>query len=78
MDPKGSEAAMQESESPTSPEDAAKETELPRFQALLRMSSYPRKGKLPTHKKSYSHELDPRGVRAHGFLCPRSTNHLEV
>jgi hypothetical protein len=77
MDLKSSEAAMQECESPTSPGEGVKETESPRFQALLRMTSRPRKGKLPTDKKSYSHELDPRGVRSHEFLRPRSINHLE-
>nr|PNR28567.1 hypothetical protein PHYPA_029159 [Physcomitrium patens] len=68
--------AMQESESPLSQPDIPKEIESPRFQALLRMTAGPRKGK-STDIKSFSHELDPRGVRSYEFLRPRDLLDLE-
>jgi hypothetical protein len=54
-----------------------KEIESPRFQALLRMTGGPRKGKTPDIK-SFSHELDPRGIRSHEFMRPHSLHELEV
>lgn len=57
--------------------DLPKETESPRFQALLRMTGGPRKGKA-SDIKSFSHELDPRGVRSYEFLRPNSLHELEV
>ena len=39
------------------------------------------KGKRPTDIKSFSHELDPRGLRSHEFFRPRDLgglNDLEV
>lgn len=54
-------------------------TESPRFKALLRMTGS--KGKRPTDIKSFSHELDPRGVRSHEFFRPHNLggfNDLEV
>lgn len=54
-----------------------KEIESPRFQALLRMTGGPRKGKTPDIK-SFSHELDPRGIRSHEFMRPHNLHELEV
>ncbi|CAM6095426.1 unnamed protein product [Calypogeia fissa] len=77
---KSSDASLQEGESPTSqtvsPTDTPKETESPRFQALLRMTTGPRKKK-NNDIKSYSHELDPKGVRSHDFWKSHSFNDLE-
>ena len=57
--------------------DLPKEIESPRFQALLRMTGGPRKGK-SIDIKSFSHELDPRGVRNYEFLRPNNLHELEV
>lgn len=54
-------------------------TESPRFKALLRMTKT--NGKRHTDIKSFSHELDPRGLRSHEFLRPHNFggfNGLEV
>lgn len=63
-------------QNPSSQADVPKETESPRFQALLRMTGGPRKGNKDI--KSFSHELDPRGLRSHEFLCPQSFHDLDV
>eukprot|EP00252_Welwitschia_mirabilis_P013012 TRINITY_DN2875_c0_g1_i1.p1 TRINITY_DN2875_c0_g1~~TRINITY_DN2875_c0_g1_i1.p1 ORF type:complete len:1348 (-),score=299.53 TRINITY_DN2875_c0_g1_i1:796-4839(-) len=55
----------------------AKETESPRFQALLRVTGGPWKKKFPNEIKSFSHELDPRGVRPFPFWKPRNFNNLQ-
>ncbi|KAJ7095075.1 hypothetical protein O6H91_Y579300 [Diphasiastrum complanatum] len=69
---------MQGSESSCNQSEAIKETDSPRFQALLRMTTGPRKAKLPNDIKSFSHELDRRGVRSHLYWRPQSSNDLEV
>ncbi|KAG0621533.1 hypothetical protein M758_3G027100 [Ceratodon purpureus] len=68
---RSSDTSMQEIES-----DLPKEIESPRFQALLRMTGGPRKGKT-NDIKSFSHELDPRGVRNYEFLRPNNLHELE-
>lgn len=68
---------VQMKQSPSSQRDSPKEMESPRFQALLRMTGGPRKGKA-TDIKSFSHELDPRGVRSYEFTPPHSLHELEV
>ncbi|XP_024517080.1 probable serine/threonine protein kinase IREH1 isoform X1 [Selaginella moellendorffii] len=50
-----------------SPSESVKETNSPRFQALLRVTST-KKGKRDI--KSFSHELDPKGVRSNVFWRP--------
>nr|GEV26253.1 probable serine/threonine protein kinase IREH1 isoform X1 [Tanacetum cinerariifolium]GEW06956.1 probable serine/threonine protein kinase IREH1 isoform X1 [Tanacetum cinerariifolium] len=53
-----------------------KESESPRFQAILRVTSAPRK-RYPTDIKSFSHELNSKGVRPYPFWKPRGLNNLE-
>uniref|UniRef100_A0A7N0T7A5 non-specific serine/threonine protein kinase n=1 Tax=Kalanchoe fedtschenkoi TaxID=63787 RepID=A0A7N0T7A5_KALFE len=53
-----------------------KESESPRFQAILRVTSAPRK-RFPTDVKSFSHELNSKGVRPYPFWKPRGMNNLE-
>ncbi|KAJ8753669.1 hypothetical protein K2173_026345 [Erythroxylum novogranatense] len=53
-----------------------KESESPRFQAILRVTSAPRK-KFPVDIKSFSHELNSKGVRPFPFWKPRRVNNLE-
>ncbi|XP_022889795.1 probable serine/threonine protein kinase IREH1 isoform X2 [Olea europaea var. sylvestris] len=53
-----------------------KESESPRFQAILRVTSAPRK-RLPGDIKSFSHELNSKGVRPYPFWKPRRLNNLE-
>ncbi|PON60717.1 cGMP-dependent kinase [Trema orientale] len=56
--------------------DNPKESESPRFQAILRVTSGPRK-RVPTDIKSFSHELNSKGVRPFPFWKPRGLNNLE-
>ncbi|XP_062159170.1 probable serine/threonine protein kinase IREH1 isoform X2 [Alnus glutinosa] len=56
--------------------DNPKESESPRFQAILRVTSAPRK-RFPADIKSFSHELDSKGVRPFPFWKPRGLNNLE-
>ncbi|CAH9104747.1 unnamed protein product [Cuscuta europaea] len=56
--------------------DNPKESESPRFQAILRLTSAPRK-RFPTDIKSFSHELNSKGVRPFPFWKPRGLNNLE-
>ncbi|XP_048329869.2 probable serine/threonine protein kinase IREH1 isoform X2 [Ziziphus jujuba] len=56
--------------------DNPKESESPRFQAILRVTSAPRK-KFPADIKSFSHELNSKGVRPFPFWKPRGLNNLE-
>ncbi|WMV35237.1 hypothetical protein MTR67_028622 [Solanum verrucosum] len=56
--------------------DNPKESESPRFQALLRVTSAPRK-RFPADIKSFSHELNSKGVRPFPFWKPRGLNNLE-
>ncbi|KAK7271191.1 hypothetical protein RJT34_26882 [Clitoria ternatea] len=53
-----------------------KESESPRFQAILRLTSAPRK-RFPSDIKSFSHELNTKGVWPFPFLKPRRLNNLE-
>lgn len=53
-----------------------KESESPRFQAVLRVTSAPRK-RFPADIKSFSHELNSKGVRPYPFWKPRGLNNLE-
>ncbi|XP_065850238.1 probable serine/threonine protein kinase IREH1 isoform X2 [Euphorbia lathyris] len=53
-----------------------KESESPRFQAILRVTSAPRK-RFPSDIKSFSHELNSKGVRPYPFWKPRGLNNLE-
>ncbi|XP_040998804.1 probable serine/threonine protein kinase IREH1 isoform X1 [Juglans microcarpa x Juglans regia] len=55
--------------------DNPKESESPRFQAILRLTSAPRKK--PTDIKSFSHELNSKGVRPFPFWKSRGLNNLE-
>ncbi|CAH9143977.1 unnamed protein product [Cuscuta epithymum] len=56
--------------------DNPKESESPRFQAILRVTSAPRK-RHPGDIKSFSHELNSKGVRPFPFWKPRGLNNLE-
>ncbi|KAK4375482.1 hypothetical protein RND71_006159 [Anisodus tanguticus] len=56
--------------------DNPKESESPRFQALLRVTSAPRK-RFPADIKSFSHELNSKGVRPFPLWKPRGLNNLE-
>ncbi|CAJ1952104.1 unnamed protein product [Sphenostylis stenocarpa] len=53
-----------------------KESESPRFQAILRVTSAPRK-RFPSDIKSFSHELNSKGVWPFPFLKPRRLSNLE-
>ncbi|KAK9075155.1 hypothetical protein SSX86_003475 [Deinandra increscens subsp. villosa] len=53
-----------------------KESESPRFQAILRVTNAPRK-RYPADIKSFSHELNSKGVRPYPFWKPRGLNNLE-
>uniref|UniRef100_A0A7C8Z2L6 IREH1/IRE-like N-terminal domain-containing protein n=1 Tax=Opuntia streptacantha TaxID=393608 RepID=A0A7C8Z2L6_OPUST len=56
--------------------ETPKESESPRFQAILRVTSGPRK-RFPSDIKSFSHELNSKGVRPFPFWKPRGLNNLE-
>ncbi|KAF8398958.1 hypothetical protein HHK36_014823 [Tetracentron sinense] len=56
--------------------ETPKESESPRFQAILRLTSAPRK-RFPADIKSFSHELNSKGVRPFPFWKPRGLNNLE-
>ncbi|XP_057250240.1 probable serine/threonine protein kinase IREH1 isoform X3 [Beta vulgaris subsp. vulgaris] len=56
--------------------ETPKESESPRFQAILRVTSGPRK-RIPADIKSFSHELNSKGVRPFPFWKPRGLNNLE-
>ncbi|KAJ6748976.1 SERINE/THREONINE-PROTEIN KINASE [Salix purpurea] len=56
--------------------DNPKESESPRFQAILRLTSAPRK-RFPADIKSFSHELNSKGVWPFPFWKPRGLNNLE-
>ncbi|KAL6507526.1 putative serine/threonine protein kinase ireh1 [Orobanche gracilis] len=53
--------------------DNPKESESPRFQAILRVTSAPRK-RFPGDIKSFSHELNSKGVRPYPFWMPKRSN----
>ncbi|CAN0902232.1 Probable serine/threonine protein kinase IREH1 [Linum grandiflorum] len=52
------------------------ESESPRLQAILRLTSAPRK-RNPADIKSFSHELNSKGVRPFPFWKPRGLNNVE-
>ncbi|GKE56961.1 hypothetical protein Tco_1496146, partial [Tanacetum coccineum] len=54
-----------------------KESESPRFQAIMRVTSAPRK-RYPNDIKSFSHELNSKGVRPFPLWKPRGLNNVEV
>ncbi|PHU24227.1 putative serine/threonine protein kinase IRE3 [Capsicum chinense] len=53
-----------------------KESESPRVQAILRVTSAPKK-RFPADIKSFSHELNSKGVRPYPFWKPRGLSNLE-
>ncbi|XP_057952736.1 probable serine/threonine protein kinase IRE isoform X2 [Malania oleifera] len=53
----------------------AKEIQSPRFQAILRLTSG--RKKKTTNIKSFSHELNSKGVRPYPFWRPRAVGHME-
>ena len=57
--------------------ETPKESESPRFQAILRVTSGPQK-RYPADIKSFSHELNSKGVRPFPLWKPRGLNNLEV
>ncbi|XP_068658324.1 probable serine/threonine protein kinase IREH1 [Aristolochia californica] len=68
-----------EPQAPQTPYDGLetpKESESPRFQAIMRVTSAPRK-RFPGDIKSFSHELNSKGVKPFPFWKPRSLNNLE-
>ncbi|CAN6478657.1 unnamed protein product [Victoria cruziana] len=56
--------------------DTPKESESPRFQAILRVTGGPRK-KFPADIKSFSHELNSKGVRPFPLWKPRGLYNQE-
>lgn len=54
----------------------AKETHSPRFQAILRVTSG--RKKKPHDIKSFSHELNSKGVRPFPVWRSRAVGHMEV
>jgi hypothetical protein len=65
-------------QSTSDPYDTPKESESPRFKAIMQATSAPRK-KGPVDIKSYSHELNSKGVRPYpNFWKPRGVYNLKV
>ncbi|MQL74189.1 hypothetical protein Taro_006550 [Colocasia esculenta] len=56
--------------------ETPKESESPRFKAIMQATSQPRK-KFPADIKSFSHELNSKGVRPFPFWKPRGINNLK-
>lgn len=54
-----------------------KESESPRFKAIMQATSAPRK-RHPTDIKSFSHELNSKGVKPYPFWKPRGLYNLKV
>ncbi|KAJ3697699.1 hypothetical protein LUZ61_001404 [Rhynchospora tenuis] len=66
-----------ESESTSDPYETPKESESPRFKAIMQATSAPRK-KGPGDIKSFSHELNSKGVRPYpNFWKPRGVYNLK-
>lgn len=57
--------------------ETPKESESPRFKAIMQATSAPRK-KFPADIKSFSHELNSKGVRPFPFWKPRGISNLKV
>lgn len=65
-------------QSTSDPYDTPKESESPRFKAIMQATSAPRK-KGPGDIKSFSHELNSKGVRPYpNFWKPRGVYNLKV
>ncbi|KAG2546460.1 hypothetical protein PVAP13_9KG034909 [Panicum virgatum] len=58
------------------PCETPKESESPRFKAIMQATSAPRK-RVPADIKSFSHELNSKGVRPFPFLKPRGIYNLK-
>uniref|UniRef100_A0A1D1XS84 Microtubule-associated serine/threonine-protein kinase 1 n=1 Tax=Anthurium amnicola TaxID=1678845 RepID=A0A1D1XS84_9ARAE len=56
--------------------ETPKESESPRFKAIMQATSAPKK-KFPADIKSFSHELNSKGVRPFPFWKPRGINNLK-
>lgn len=56
--------------------ETPKESESPRFKAIMLDTSAPRK-RFPADIKSFSHELNSKGVRPYPFWKPRGINNLK-
>ncbi|KAL8153554.1 hypothetical protein V2J09_011314, partial [Rumex salicifolius] len=56
--------------------ETPKESESPRFQAIMRVTSGPKK-RFPNDIKSFSHELNSKGVRPFPFWKRRGLNNVE-
>ncbi|KAK8967334.1 Serine/threonine-protein kinase AtPK1/AtPK6 [Platanthera guangdongensis] len=63
-------------ESPYDACETPKESESPRFQAIMQATNAPRK-RLPADIKSFSHELNSKGVRPFPFWKPRNMYSLK-
>ncbi|OEL15154.1 putative serine/threonine protein kinase IREH1 [Dichanthelium oligosanthes] len=59
------------------PCETPKESESPRFKAIMQATSAPRK-RVPADIKSFSHELNSKGVRPFPFWKPRGIYNLKV
>ncbi|XP_077241096.1 putative serine/threonine protein kinase IREH1 [Tasmannia lanceolata] len=73
---RNSDACTPEAPPPYDVCETPKESESPRFQAIMRVTSAPRK-RFPADIKSFSHELNSKGVRPFPFWKPRGLNNLE-
>ncbi|KAK1315187.1 Serine/threonine-protein kinase AtPK1/AtPK6 [Acorus calamus] len=73
---KGSDPCTPEDQTLNDAYENPKESESPRFQAILRVTSAPRR-KYPNDIKSFSHELNSKGVWPFPTLKPRALNNLE-
>ncbi|XP_029119205.1 probable serine/threonine protein kinase IREH1 isoform X1 [Elaeis guineensis] len=73
---KNSAAFTPEAESPYDACETPKESESPRFKAIMQATSAPRK-RFPADIKSFSHELNSKGVRPFPFWKPRSIYNLK-
>ncbi|XP_028551979.1 probable serine/threonine protein kinase IREH1 isoform X2 [Dendrobium catenatum] len=69
-------ACTSEAELPFDACETPKESESPRFQAIMQATNAPRK-RLPADIKSFSHELNSKGVRPFPFLKPRYMYNLK-
>ncbi|XP_077232836.1 putative serine/threonine protein kinase IREH1 isoform X2 [Tasmannia lanceolata] len=73
---KNSDASTPEAQAPYDVCETPNESDSPRFQAIMRVTSAPRK-RYPIDIKSFSHELNSKGVRPFPFWKPRGLNNLE-
>ncbi|XP_058108208.1 probable serine/threonine protein kinase IREH1 isoform X2 [Magnolia sinica] len=73
---RSSDACTPEPQTPYDDCGTPKESESPRFQAIMRVTSAPRK-RFPGDIKSFSHELNSKGVKPFPFWKPRGLTNLE-